>query len=173
MKYLLISVVILLLTVYLLWQYGKRPARHKVHAQGDFTKFLEALLYRGYDKGFLIIEAPTKERFLQFRKYIKSKGHVGLQFDFPLAPWSTKYYERLKKLLDERGYEYEIDPTDTLDAPGSNLVTEFLFLDLKQNLESANELTRLCLLEVFKLKPEETVTLYFVGGSPLEEKIGF
>ena len=39
---------------YLVLVYGRRPAKHKIHASGDFNRFLSALLYRGYDKGFMI-----------------------------------------------------------------------------------------------------------------------
>jgi len=55
--------------------WGKQPAKHRVNiAEGDFRNYVEALLYRGYDLGFMIVEAPDRKRFIQFTKYIKRKS---------------------------------------------------------------------------------------------------
>ena len=42
-----------------------------------------------------------------------------------------------------------------------------------KDFEAASKLTSLILLELFRLDPEETVTLFFVNISLLDEKIGF
>ena len=89
MIYIGLSIVVLLVIGYhVLKYYGSRPRRHKVIARGDFTKFLRALLHRGYDGGYLVVETRKGGRFVQFRKYIRSRRNVGIRFDFPRAPWS-------------------------------------------------------------------------------------
>lgn len=175
MLYAGLSIIILFVIGYfVLLYYGTRPYRHKVIARGDFTKFLRTLLHRGYDGGYLVVETRKGERFVQFRKYIKSRSNVGLRFDFPRAPWSETYYEGLKELLDRHGYEFEIESAGARVIDGEkNQVSEFVVVDLKKDFESASKLTSLILLELFKLSPEEVVTLYFVNISLLDEKIGF
>lgn len=174
MKYFAIILVTLVIIGYILWQYGKRPAKHKITALSELTKYFKALLYRGYNRGFLVIERPTKDRFIQFSKYITDEGKVGLQFDFPRAHWSTDYCERLKDVLKQRGYQYEVQKIGETGVPGSlDLVSEFIEVDLRQDLKAATELARLALLDVLGIKPDEPLILYFVNISPKDERIGF
>ena len=65
MTLLIIGIAVLIaLGVFLKW-WGKQPAKHRVNiAEGDFRNYVEALLYRGYDRGFMILEAPDRERFI-------------------------------------------------------------------------------------------------------------
>jgi len=167
MTTLLISAVSLLLLGAILYHYGKRPYRHKRAAADDLGKLFKVLLYRGYDGGLMFIEAPGRKRFLQFRKYIKSKSNVGIEFGFPLAPWSGEYYEKLKESLERREIDYSIA------GAGGRVTTEFLLIDLQQDVGKGVEVARLILGEVFGLMPEETISLYYVNVSPREERIGF
>lgn len=174
MTYLIIGLIVVALLILFSW-WGKRPVRYRINlAQGDFHRYLEVLLYRGYDRGFMIMEAPDRRRFIQFSKYIKNEKNVGLQFDFPRAPWSEEYFGSLKAVLDQRDYEYQIQhvnpsPKHRLE----NQVSEFLVVDLGQYLDKASELSKLVFLEVFKLNPSDTVALWFVHISVHDEKIGF
>lgn len=175
MTFLIVGITVLTAFLILFTWWGKRPAEHRLNvAQGDYRRYLETLLYRGYDRGFLIIEAQDRERFIQFSKYIGGKNKAGLQFDFPRAPWSTEYYDSLEDLVKNGNYEYEIQSIDL--SPEQKLeghVDEFLMVDLSQNLEAAVELARIVLLEIFKLDPTDTVTLSFDNISVSDEKIGF
>ena len=159
MTYLIVGLTILIALVVLLRWWGKQPAKHRLNvAQGNFSRYLEALLYRGYDGGYAIIEASDRRRFIQFSKYIKNENGVGLQFDFPRAPWSEEYFGPLKALLEQRTINYEIQPVDP--APEQNFknqVVEFLVIDLAQDLNKASELSKLVFLEVFRLSPSDTV----------------
>ncbi|HET8670697.1 MAG TPA: hypothetical protein VFM05_08755 [Candidatus Saccharimonadales bacterium] len=175
MTYLIIGLTTLIVLMILFWWWGKRPARHRINlAQGNFRRYMEALLSRGYDRGFMIIEAPDRRRFIQFSKYIKNETGAGLQFDFPLVPWSEEYFEPLKAVLDQRSYKCQIEhvnPSPKHEV--KNQVREFLVIDLEQDLEKASELSKLVFLEVFKLKPSDMVTLWFVNISINDERIGF
>jgi hypothetical protein len=175
MTCLIVGLTIPIALVVWLWWWAKQPARHRINvAQGNFRLYLEALLYRGYDGGYMIIEAPDRRRFIQFSKYIKNERVAGLQFDFPRAPWSEEYFGPLKALLDRRNYTNEIEKVDP--APKQRLknqVVEFLVIDLDQDLDKASELSKLVFLEVFRLNPSDTVTLWFVDVSIHDEKIGF
>ena len=164
---LLVSAIALLLLGAILYHYGKRPYRHKRVVADDLSNLFKVLLYRGYDGGLMFIEAPDRKRFLQFRKYIKSKSNVGIELGFPLAPWSGEYYEIVKESLERKGIDYSIAGTS------GRVTTEFLLIDLKQDVGKGVEVARLILGEVFGLIPDETISLYYVNVSPKEERIGF
>lgn len=175
MTYLIVGVTVFIAVLIFLNWWGKRPLKYRLNvAQGDYRKYLEVLLYRGYDLGFMIIEAQDRERFIQFSKYIGREKNVGLQCDFPRAPWSERYYDSLKDLLKQRNYECEIqsvEPVPSLRV--EDQVDEFLMIDLNQDLDASVALVRLVLLEIFKLDPSDTVTLWFDNVSVRDEKIGF
>jgi hypothetical protein len=167
MTTLLVGIVSLLLLVVFLYHYGKRPLRHRRAVADDLSEPFQVLLYRGYDGGLMIIEAPDRKRFLQFRKYIKSRHNVGLECGFPRAPWSVEYYDRVRECLDGRGIDYSIAPT------GDRATTEFLLIDLRQDVSKGVEVARLILGEVFGLKPDEVISLRYLNVSPREERVGF
>lgn len=175
MTYLIVGLVVAIALVILFRWWAKRPLRHRLNvAQGDYRRYLEALLNRGYDRGFMVIQAPDRKRFIQFSKYMKDAQVPGLQFDFPQAAWSQEYSERLKALLDQRNYKYEIQTVEPSPKDKSaNAVSEFVVIDLQQDLKAAAELSKLVFLEVFKLNSSDTVALWFVNVSPWDEKIGF
>ena len=108
-------------------------------------------------------------------KYIqKKKKQVGIQFDFPRAPWSAEYVEPLKDLLSQLEFEYEIQQVAPVpELRPQDQVSEFIVVDLKQDLEAAVELTRLVLLEIFRLNPRNNVTVWYCNISIHVEKIGF
>jgi hypothetical protein len=165
--YVIAGILIVLLLLYVVWKFLLGPVRYGRTVQDDLSKFFKTLLYRGYDTGFLVIETPDRKRFLQFRKYIIKRGEVGLQFDFPLAPWSKEYYVALNKILYDREIAYEAKTT-TADT-----VAAFITVDLDQDYEKANELAKIVLLEVFKLRPSDQIKLYFNNINPRDEKVGF
>ena len=172
MKYCLIGLVIVI--AFLVW-FGLRrskPLKHKIAlSEVDFHKILSVLFYRGHKGGLLIIEAREGKLFIQFLKYIDHHG-VGIRSDFPLAPWSKNYFDRLRQSLDERLTKHTV-----YDVPESesfnNTVTKFIEIDFGQDLDAAAELARLTLVDVFNLNPDEMLTYYFEGVSPKDEKIGF
>lgn len=102
--YLIIGVVLVAALMLLIAVIDRKAAKVLVTiAQGNWRKHMETLLYRGYDRGFMvveapdakrsmqltnrimIIEAPATERYMEFTKLITEKG-VTLQFQFPRAP---------------------------------------------------------------------------------------
>jgi hypothetical protein len=119
-----------------------------------------------------IIESPAKERYMQFTKHITEKG-VTFQLQFARAPWSAELYQPLQELLKQREYHFEIWPVRPEDKfdPG---IDQFIVVYLQQNLELAVRLTKLILLEVFKLEPSDTALVWFLNISPNKnERVGF
>jgi hypothetical protein len=168
--YLTLTVVCLvLLAMATAWvrSFLRRPPRYRRRVGDDLAEFFQALLFRGYDKSFLLIEAPNKKRFIQFRKYIIKRENLGLEFGFPLAPWSQHYYREMEKLFYDRGIEYETRTT------GENTVTAFLTVDLKQDVTKAMQLATLVLVEVFKLGANARIRVSVTNINPGLEKIGF
>ena len=113
----------------------------------------------------MVIEIPKAPIFIQFSKYILKNGCIGLQFDFPVAPWSERYYEKLKLELEKNGFYYTSKQTRVHE------VREFLTVDVKQDVSGAATLARSILRSVFGLHEHSPVTLYFSKVSPKEETI--
>lgn len=169
MIYLFISVVIFILLI-LFWYFGKKPAIHKNISQEDLKKYFEVLLYRGYDRGYMIIQVSMDKRFkrfLQVSKYIGDKNKLGLQFDYPLANWSKPYYEKFKSILNKNRIKFEIEKTDQDKIP------EFLVIDVEKDLDKAYKISKLALQELYSLSPDDLIKLYFINVSEEDEKIGF
>lgn len=166
LQHVILGFLIAILLLYALRKILARAPRYTRTVQDDLTKFFETLFERGYDRGFLVIEAP-RNRFIQFSKYIRKRGELGLQFDFPLAPWSQKYYETLKKTLYERAIDYEIQST------GEDNVAAFITIDFKTDFTKAMDVAKLVLVQVFLLQPTDKLKLYFHNINPRDERVGF
>jgi hypothetical protein len=104
-------------------------------------------------------------RFIQFAKYIAAPGVLGLELAFPLSRWSRSYYDTVHSLFDQRGIEYRLERTKRADT------TEFINVDFGRNLEKAEQVAHLILLEVFELAPDSVVRVTFRGISPSDEFI--
>jgi hypothetical protein len=173
MLYLLTAGVVLFICMLILSWWGKQPAKHRINVgEGNFRKYLEVLLKRGYDRGFMIMEAPDRQRFIQFSKYFKDGEHFGLQFDFPNAPWSTEYFEALKSLLQQRDYDYDIQQIDLRPhTRPQKQVSEFIVVDLNQDLDRASDLCKSVLDDIFKLNATDTMTIWFMNVSIFDETV--
>lgn len=165
-QYVILGFVVAILLLFAARKLLARAPRYRRTVQDDLTKFFKTLFERGYDRGFLVIEAP-RGRFIQFSKYIKKNGKLGLRLDFPLAPWSEKYYETLKKTLYDRGIDYEIKST------GEDKVAAFITIDFKKDFTKALDVAKLVLVEVFLLQPTDKLKLYFHNINPRDERVGF
>jgi len=108
----------------------------------ELLVYLQGLLRDGHDGGFVIIADPRGDKFVQLRKYVHASDQHGLSFDFPRAHWSERYYRKLQSRLEHDGVQFVLQPT--LNRP----VTEFLQVDCKRNLDLANQLIRLVLIEI-------------------------
>ena len=162
-----IVAVMLSLAGLLLWNAAKRPLIHKNVKQVNLHCFLSVLLKRGYDRGFLVIRIPGHKEFIQFAKYIKGQGRVGLRCDFPNAEWSRPYCECLKIELLRADILYDIS------TQSEGQIREFITIDLQRDIKKADELASLILLSVFQLSPDKTVEISFSNVSPRDESIGF
>jgi hypothetical protein len=140
--------------------WGRRRHKHRRVRLADLDRFLGALLTRGFNGGLVVIEIPKTPLFLQFSKYVLKDGRVGLQLDFPVAPWSEKYYDRLKQELDKNGVYY------TSQETRAHGVREFLMVDVKQSIGDAATLARTVFHSVFGMSEDTLVTVYFSGVSP-------
>jgi len=160
-----VLILIVLLAGLAVWKIGNRPRIHKV-SLSDLSKFVEALFRRGYDQGFMVIQDPASERFVQLSKYVTPDSTIGLRCDFPKAKWSAPYYPRVEKELSEREMPFSV--FETKMAKG---VTEFLVIDLKSQPEAATELVRLIFKKVFGFPANHVVNIHFSNISVRDEVI--
>src|SRR5262245_45020356 len=104
---------------------------------------MEMLLKRGFDGAFVIFDEAKSERFVQFRKYIRGNGVIGLECHFPKAPWSSPYYRAVIDVLDR-----ERLPFDEVQGSGKP-VSEFLRIDFEADVASATRLVEHIFTEIF------------------------
>ncbi len=146
---------------------AKIPAKHKNLTPQRLKWLLDALLYRGADGAFLLIRVRRGERFIQFRKYIARKGVVGIQSDFPRAPWSEPYFDTLRSRLQTEGIEVEMTP-----AVGG-ATSGFLTMDFGRDTGKAASIATM-MLQVLQVDPERQCVGEFHGVSPdANARIGF
>jgi hypothetical protein len=166
----ILSVPALLISIALLaglvvWKIGNRPRIHKVSLR-YLSRYVGALFRRGYNQGFMVIQDPASDRFVQLSKYIRPDSIVGLRCDFPKAAWSAQYYARVEKELCDR--EIPFSAFDTKSASG---VTEFLVIDLESDPDAAVKLVRLILQDVFGFPANYVVNIHFRNISVRDEMI--
>ena len=124
------------------------------------------VLYKsGYNGGFIMIEAPIDGHFIQLSKYIKSKGKMGLQLDFPLADWSRTLFPKLISLLEDNAIPFIREKTSTETVP------EFLTVDFNRDVSVAAKVIVLILKEVFALDDTKKISLYYNNVSVRDEWI--
>ncbi len=165
MKFPTVIIIVALLAagLIILWRYGKKPYKHKGLIVNELEKYFTTLLNRGFNGGFLVIEVPKRQLFIQFSKYVGKQGNIGLQFDFPRVGWSENYYELVKNEASKSKFQFSLQR-------GSDH-TEFITIDLKQDITQAVVLAKLVLQSVFKLDPVARLDLFFGNVSPKDEKI--
>lgn len=170
------------------------PAKNVVNiAQGNWRRYIETLLFYGYDRAFMMVEAPSgkqpwrfgkwfgnltvlyeapaRTHFMQFTKHITESGVI-LQLQFAHAPWSARYYQPLQDLLKQREYYFDIWPVRPEDKFGPE-IDEFIVIALEQDVQRAIILIKLILLDIFKLNPSDNASVWFGNIGSSKRKIGF
>ena len=184
--YLLIGVVFVALMFLLI----AVPAKNVVNiAQGNWRRYIETLLFHGYDRAFMMVEAPSGKRprrfgnltvlfeapakthFMQFTKHITESGVI-LQLQFAHAPWSARYYQQLQRILKQREYYFDIWPVRPEDKFAPE-IDEFIVVYLGQDVQRAVMLTKLILLDIFNLNPSDNASVWFGNIGSSRRKIGF
>lgn len=160
-----IIILTILFVVIVLWKRGKKPYKHIGVSQDDLKRFLETLLFRGYDNGVMYVQMPNKIK-LEFSKYVNEKNLASIQFSFPLAEWSKSYYDRFKAVLIENDVKFKVRKIQKEEA------LELLLVDFKQDIEFGQKLARLVFRDLFGLKDGDNVDIYFENVSARDEKIG-
>jgi hypothetical protein len=151
----------------ILWHYGKRPYRYRSVHTRDLQRFFSTLLNRGYQGGLLILETGRNKgdsRFLQFSKYIREEGPAGLEFGFPLAPWSRPWYDVLRRKLEADGVRFELQSTGRQDT------TQFLVVDFASDLTMAQRVAELAVGVVFG-EGDPSFEAHYENVSPLDVTI--
>ena len=105
---------------------------------------IDDLLQLGYDTSFLVIEFPYSRKFVQLKKYINSDTDHGIEFMFPKAKWSIKYFDDIETFCITNKIPYSIKKNTyqkhTLD---------FLYIDFAKDTERAYDIVKRILVEIF------------------------
>jgi hypothetical protein len=166
--WLIVTAIVVVGLLLFMWRHGRRPYRYKNVEASHLKRFMETLLNRGYQGGLLILETKDngrEGRFLQFAKYIHGDGHSGLEFGFPLAPWSRPYYAALRKNLETDGVKFRLEDTGRQDTE------QFLLVDLGKDMRIAQRVADIAIETVFGSK-SSTFQAHYENISLREETIG-
>jgi len=120
---------------------------------GSIINTTAHLLHGGRDCGFAVIEIEETECFLQIRKYIRSPGDFGLEFEFPNAGWSHAYFDQVYDVCARTMDEVSMSKVIRNDE-------EFLKVDFGQDFVEAADVICEILSDVFDVNG---TTELFVG----------
>lgn len=146
MFYLILVAVFMVAGLLVLMKIAKRPYYRKNANLAEVRGYLHALLKRGFDGGFVIIEDMNSERFVQFSKYVRDKGHIGIEFSFPKAPWSVRYYDKIKDFLMNQNIAFVIQQVN------SHSVTEFVDVDCDSDIDLSVGLVKETFYNIFGIQ---------------------
>jgi hypothetical protein len=150
----IVAVVIGLLALYGFLRYSARPYTWRVLAT-DLGPYLDRLLRRGYNGSFVLIEEPGTGRFVQFAKYIKRKGDIGLELGFPRTTWSEPYFRNLQEYLVANDIPFKRQPVATPPT------TEYLDVDCGTDTAKAFRIADAILTSMFQTPPSTRLKVRF------------
>jgi hypothetical protein len=120
------------------WMYHRRRLSQFDNLdETEIARFVRLLFDSGYNGATMVISDMTADRFVQFRKYIRQPGDIGIEAHFPSAPWSKPYYNLVAELLRKRGKDFEVLTTNT--RPTTELMRIDFGSDVAQAIEWAIE----------------------------------
>ena len=160
----LILVVSIVVALYGLVRYAARPYTWRVAAP-DLLPYLERLLKRGYGGSFMVIEEPDGPRFVQFAKYIKGGGNIGVELSFPRAAWSEPYFDEFEQYLLTSEIAFKRQAVQTPPT------IEFLDVDFGRDTAKAHEVAKAILAVVFKIPISTQLKVRFSNLSLNDELI--
>ncbi|MBU2627781.1 MAG: hypothetical protein KKE61_04125 [Proteobacteria bacterium] len=120
---------------------SKGPVRTLEH----ICFYIEVLLKRGLNNGFLIVEISKTDYFLQFRKYINKPGDYGIELYFPDTVWSHSFVEGLIRLCKNEQITHKIEKK----TPGIEF--DFICVDFKKDTQKAQSFMKKVFFEIFKI----------------------
>jgi len=135
--------------------------RYKNVSQSDLNEFINELLFNSPDWANFLIFLPDLKEIFGFRR---AQGTV-FQLHFPISLKARLYYEEIKTLLKKQGIDSDIE-----DRVYGKKTRRFLLIDIQQNVEVAYEIIRVVLQELFSLKADSRVEVYYTIDSPSLKK---
>ena len=138
--------IIIILAVICIGLLILRGVKGPAHTLESISKPIEDLLVRGYDDGFLIIDASGTNYFIQLRKYIITSDNYGIELSFPKAEWSKKFFIQLIDYCDRSGIKYSLSKEDSMKN-----ALEFLHIDFGKDVNKAHGLIKKIITEIFGL----------------------
>ncbi len=138
--------IIIILAVICIGLLILRGVKGPAHTLESISKPIEDLLVRGYDDGFLIIDASGTNYFIQLRKYIITSDNYGIELSFPKADWSKNFFIQLIDYCDRSGIKYSLSKEDSMKN-----ALEFLHIDFGKDVNKAHGLIKKIITEIFGL----------------------
>ena len=122
----LIVCIFLIVVIFTVW-WIKRPYYHRGVERHQFDRFFRTLIEYCANSSLLFIEHEGSEMFIQYAKYVQDKSNTTINFGFPDAPWSQRYFKPLIKAFEASGIDYDIQSTNDK----SGFVSRFIDVDIK------------------------------------------
>jgi hypothetical protein len=111
--------------------------RLKAFDAESFAYWLQILLLRGYDGGWICFTDQTTEHFVQFSKGVDTDGALSVDFVFPRVDWSNPYYEIVWQSLVAHEVPYERVALREPDGPDEYITAKFNDADKAATLAHA------------------------------------
>lgn len=135
----------------------------------DFTltkAWLERVLRRGYDGGYLRLSHEPSGQFMRFRKYIRGKGDYGLECNCLGLDWLESTLHEAQSIAEEAGLPHRVEQLKTRNGSRNGVA-----IDFGQNAAAAYEVGASIWAGVFGLTLETPYKAISGGLSVVDELI--
>ncbi|MEM7049910.1 MAG: hypothetical protein AAF604_09625 [Acidobacteriota bacterium] len=149
----MIWLVLVLGGLVFVWWLLNGPGVNRKVSQMDLEIYLDILYRCGFPNSTAVITIPRRREFIQFRRRFLDDGTTDIQLGFPLASWSSGYYENFVKLVERGKIAYFTESTE------EGTVTQFTLINFNGDLHRAGDLARRILREVFGVEEDVKVTV--------------
>lgn len=143
--------------------------RHDRRRYSDFSltkEWLEVVLRRGYDGGYLHLGHEPSGQFMQFRKYIRGKGDYGLELICLGLDWLESTLHEAQSVAERAGLPHRVEQSMIRNGSRNGVV-----IDFGQNAAAAYEIGASIWTEVFDLALETPYKAIRGGLSVTDELI--
>lgn len=128
--------------------------------------WLEVLLRRGYDGGYLRLGHEPSGQFMQFRKYIRGKGDYSLEILFFGSDWSENTWHKAQAVAEETGFPHRVEALKTTKGSRDGMI-----IDCGRDTAAAYAIGKSVWTEVFGLTLETPYKAIKGGWSEVDELI--
>ncbi len=151
---LVILLGLLVVGVLVLCYIGSQPKMHKEIHISRIRSFLEVLIKKGGDEDCLVVSPPKSNQVFRIIRYEEGR-QSGLFIYLANSGWLSENLGCITSILDKKGVRY----TREENAKNGSLAS--VVVDFETDLEKAEKVIRMLLVDVLSLGDEATFDAHF------------